>query len=132
MNGSKKISVVSLTPSSRALFGLRRQSGAATALWLGSPTKALMRIPAFTIQSKRCRAGPPSLACCRSPKDASARHEALFEVARAPPWECGYCHSFCFEQSPPNFVNNSGQLDTKAGEARQFQAKLQNLVRGLR
>jgi hypothetical protein len=56
----------------QALFGLRRQSGAPTALWFRSRTKALDEL-FLTIQSKAAsRAGPPSLACRRSPKDASA------------------------------------------------------------
>jgi len=51
----------------RALFGLRRQSGAATALWLRSRTKALNEVSCLTIRSKAAS----RFACRRSPRDAS-------------------------------------------------------------
>jgi len=62
----------------QAVFGVRRQSEgrwshAATALCLRCRTKALDEVSCLIIRSKAAsRAGPPSLACRRSPKDASA------------------------------------------------------------
>ena len=52
---------------SKALFGLRRQSGAATALCFRSRTKALDEVSCLIIRSKAAS----RFACRRSPKDTS-------------------------------------------------------------